>query len=158
MVKTFADGTRIAFDHGSFDEWCVFLTDPKGQRKAPYDRDYFAVIDRVVARQGPDRIWEIFVRIYERTTREPRPSVLTRITAAAGDFGADALAVDIALTSIYLGMIAEQNKENTRLGKRVKRLAMHQIVHQRMPVEEVVNFSRGMGWREIAAHCERHGF
>ena len=45
-----------------------------------------------------------------------------------------------------MGMITEENKRNTRLGKRIKRLGMHQVLIEEIQPAIAVNFSRVMGW------------
>ena len=44
IIKTFADGTYLEYDRGSFDDWCVYMVEANGYRKPPLDRDYFADI------------------------------------------------------------------------------------------------------------------
>jgi hypothetical protein len=55
-------------------------------------------------------------------------------------------------------MIAEENKENTHLGKRIKRLGMHQLLVEQADPLIVANYSRGMSWRAIDADCKARGF
>lgn len=55
-------------------------------------------------------------------------------------------------------MIAEERKAGTRLGKRIKRLGIHMLLIENIPVREAANFMRGMGWRDIARLCEERGF
>ena len=62
------------------------------------------------------------------------------------------------MTTIYAGMIAEERKAYTKLGKRVKRLGIHQVILEGMAPTRAANFSRGKAWREIAALCTERGF
>lgn len=57
-----------------------------------------------------------------------------------------------------MAMVAENLKANTRLGKRIKRLGVHQLLFENRTVLDAANFMRGMGWREIAGMCEERGF
>lgn len=41
VIKSFADGSFLEYDKGSFDEWCVYLTKPYRERRAPRDVEYF---------------------------------------------------------------------------------------------------------------------
>ena len=61
-------------------------------------------------------------------------------------------------TILYMAMIAEEKKEHTKLGKRIKRLGVHKLLVERVPVSEAANFMRGMGWREIDRMCREYGF
>ena len=62
------------------------------------------------------------------------------------------------LSVLYLAMIAEERKANTKLGKRIKRLGVHKLLFDGGNVSNSANFMRGMGWREIDALCRQYGF
>ena len=53
------------------------------------------------------------------------------------------LDVTLCFVVIYATMIAERNKKNSILKERIKRLAIHQILVEGMPVSEAANFSKG---------------
>jgi hypothetical protein len=55
-------------------------------------------------------------------------------------------------------MVAEENKTNTKLGKKIKRLGVHQILIENMKPEIAANFSKGMKWQEISNECKIRGF
>ena len=55
-------------------------------------------------------------------------------------------------------MVAEENKQFTKLGRRVKRLGMHQVLRDRIPPAQAADFSRGRTWQEIDAECRERGF
>lgn len=157
MLKQFPDGSRVEFDFGSFDEWCVFVTRPPGPRQAPRDTDYFAEL-KILHGRFP-RLQDDFVKVFERTGRAVDATVLEHITEIAALYpAAEQQQVDVLLTTLYAAMIAEENREHAPLGKRIKRLGVHQVLIEAMPVEMAANFSRGKPWRELAAECERRGF
>lgn len=157
-MKVFSDGSQIEFAQGRFDKWCVYLTRPNVRRHAPLDRHYFSTVERLATQHGGDFLWTVFVRLCERTSRQPDPEVFDGLTNVASRFGADSLEFDIAFTCIYMGMIAEENKAGTKLGKRIKKLAMHQILRERMNVEVAANYTKGMTWKQIDALCKERGF
>ncbi|WP_396035026.1 DUF7004 family protein [Candidatus Cyanaurora vandensis] len=70
----------------------------------------------------------------------------------------DSLKIQIIFTIIYAGMVAEENKKFTKLGKRVKHLGVYQILIEGMPAHQAANFSKGKKWREIATDCKNRGF
>ena len=45
---------------------------------------------------------------------------------------------------LYMAMIAEERKAGTRLGKRIKRLGIHKLLIENIPVREAANFMRGI--------------
>ena len=55
-------------------------------------------------------------------------------------------------------MVAEENKQFTKLGKRIKRLGIHQILQENLDVAKAAQYSRGMKWREIHDECIERGF
>ena len=157
LLKQFPDGGRVEFGFGSFDEWCVFVTRPPGPRQAPRDTDYFAEL-KILHTRFP-RLHDDVVEVFQRTTRVVDAATLQRITEIAAQYPtAERLPVDVLLTTLYAAMIAEENREHAPLGKRIKRLGVHQVLMENVPVEMAANFSRGKPWRELAAECERRGF
>ncbi len=159
LVKNFVDGAFLEYDRGSFDYWCVYMTDAEGNRRSPYDRDYFNELKDLADRYGADRVYSDFVSIYDETTREIRNEVLNHITVIASSYGEqDSLAVDKLFTTFYMTMTSEENYPNTRLGRKIKRLAAYEILINNRPVDDAVVFMKRMGWREIDALCRERGF
>ena len=83
---------------------------------------------------------------------------LVVIDAAAERFSSTTLQTQLYFSILYLCMVAEQNYPNTKLGKRLKRLGIYQLLFEGMTVEEAANWSRGKPWRDIAHECEKRGF
>jgi hypothetical protein len=156
-IKNFADGSRIEFDAGKFDGWCVYVTRAGRERHAPRDSDYFAELKQLHGRFPGAH--DDFVEIFSRTTKELDATVLARITELGMQYPAELrVDVDVLLTTFYAAMLAEENREHAPLGKRIKRLGVHQVLIEGMPIEEAVNFSRGQPWRELEKHCIERGF
>lgn len=136
----------------------VYFTKRDGSRKPPRDVDYFERLRRLADKYGAERIYRDYVRVYDRTGKQVKKAVLAQISQIAAPYGDDALEVDIVFSILYLAMIAEEQKEFTRLGKRIKRLGVHQLLVEDCGVDEAANFMRGMSWHEIAALCREQGF
>jgi len=158
VIRTFADGSVLEYDRGKFDSWCVFLTRPTKARYAPLDIQYFADIVDYAVHFSPKLIYQDFTTIYNATTKQIEESTLGLIHDLTQKYGTDALEIEIIFTIIYAGMVAEQNKQFTKLGKRVKRLGIHQVIFDKMLPGQAANFSKGKGWRDIAVECEKRGF
>lgn len=156
--KTLADGALIEFDRGQFDDWCVYLTTPGLARVAPRDVDYFAELQALAQRHGAFQLYQDFVQVYERTQAQAQPGVLTWITGLSAAYGNDALAVDRLLTILYAGMVAEENKHNGPLGKRLKRLGMYQSLIEGMPADEAAQYSRNVEAKRLDKECRARGF
>ena len=157
-IKTFQDGAVLEYDRGKFDAWCVYLTKPSGVRKPPRDIDYFRQLKQVADKYGTDKVYSDYTRVYDLTGKTVSQESLRRISIIAGSYDEDALLVDVIFSILYMAMIAEEQKANTRLGKRIKRLGIYKLLIENRSVYEAANFMRGMGWREIAKLCEERGF
>lgn len=158
LIKTFNDGSFLEYDRGGIDDWCVYMTNPSGVRRPPLDRDYFTELKNLADRYGVDRVYSDFVEIYDATSKEINNDVLNRITEIADGYGPDSLSVDKLFTTFYMAMTSEENYPGTKLGRRIKRLAAFEILHNNRPVPDAVVFMKKMKWREIAALCEERGF
>ena len=159
LIKTFVDGSTLEYDKGKFDNWCVYLTRPGTERYAPRDFQYFDRIQQLSAIYGANTIYNDFVKVYDETTKVISQKTLDLIDSITSYYDEDdGLELAIDLTIMYMGMIAEENKAFTKLGKRVKRLGVYQVLMEGMSYKEAADYSRGMGWREIDRLCRERGF
>lgn len=159
IVTRFSDGSSLEFAQGNFDGWCVYVTTPDGLRRPPLDRNYFSSLKRLGELFGPQRIYADFVRVYAATDGHVDERVFSLIADIASSYPpSHQLRVEQVLSVLYLTMIAEENKANTKLGRRIKRLGVHGLLLENMSVEEAADFTRGMAWQDIAALCGQRGF
>ncbi len=149
---------HIEFDYGTFDNWCVFLSRNGMPRYAPKDTEYFTILQQLATRHGSHKLYYHFVLLYERTSTKIDIDVLKMIKKIAEEYGGDKEDIEIWFTVLYAGMIAEENKENAVLKKRIKRLGMHQLLIERFEPYTAANFSRGKPWRELDAQMREKGF
>lgn len=157
-VTQFEDGSLLEYDRGAFDEWCVYLTRPKQSRYAPKDFQYFQRLREYASIYGAESLYSDFVSIYSLTTKTLNKEVFNHITSICSKYGERTLDIAIDFSIMYMGMIAEENKEFTKLGKRVKRLGVHQVLIDSMSPNEAANFSKGKKWRELDTLCSSKGF
>lgn len=160
LVYRFVDGTSLEFDSGYFDDWCVYVTSPDDIRTAPRDIDYFSRICEYSRKYGISKIWDLFVSIYEHTDEHINPKVFDCIVKYSTMLfdDEDALNIAIDFSIIYMGMIAEENKENAILKKRIKRLGLYQILYCNMSPAEAAAFSKGKSWMTLDRLCSKYGF
>ena len=158
IVTNFFDGSCLDYDRGSQDDWCVYLKRPNSPRYAPKDCQYFKRLYEYSMTHGTQKVYEDFLQVYNRTTKVCSEEVFDMIKEIAKGYGNDELNFAIDLSIIYMGMIAEENKKNTRLGKRIKRLGIHQTLVEGMSYDKAAEFSYGMGWRKIDEICKSKGF
>jgi ribosomal protein S17E len=148
----------VEFDQGSFDEWCVFLTRPGTSQYAPKDTEYFTLLKNKGNRFGHAKIYNDFISYYNQTTKDIDNTILDLITTLSNDYEEEAEEIDIWFTVIYAGMIAEENKANAILKKRIKRLGMHQVLLENYDPELAANFSKGKKWQELDRIMKGKGF
>ena len=157
-IYQFSNGGSIEFDKGNFDNWCVYVTKPNGERFAPTDTRYFSRLEKLGKLYGHDKIYDDFVVIYNRTTKRIEPDIFKLITSLSSFYNKDALELEIWFIVLYAGMVAEENKENTILKKRIKRLGMYQLLIDRISPEEAATFSKGKKWQELDKIMKSKGF
>ena len=153
IVKKFKDGSEIGFGKGCFDDFCVYL-----DNKPPLDVHYFIRLYELKEIYGGSNIYNDFVYIYELVTKKLESAVLENITHISQKYKDDITRVDKIFTILYMAMIAEENKANTKLGKKIKRLGVHQILIENITPNVSANYSKGMKWREIEKECMERGF
>lgn len=158
LIKNVRNLHRVEFDQGRFDQWCVYLERNGLTRYAPVDTEYFEFFRQKGITYGAQRVYNDFVKIYTPTNRLIDPNVLNLITTIANTYGNDATEMDVWFSVIYAGMIAEENKANMILKKRVKRLGMYQVMTQNMQPAVAARFSFGKNWRELDALMRAGGF
>ena len=158
LIKKFCDGSYLEYDRGKFDPWCVYLTRPDGTRRPPKDTDYFSDLKEFSRIYGTQRLYQDCVQVYQMANTPVSNSALEDISRLAEAYGQDSLKMDTIFSTLYMAMIAEEQKEHTRLGKRIKLLGIYALLIEHRPVHDAANFMRGMGWREIDALCRARGF
>lgn len=159
IVKTFKDGAFLEYADGRFDSWCVYMVNPaKKFRRPPKDVDYFDFLQTKAAVYGFQKVYDDFVLVYDLTGKTIDTAVLSRIDEIAATYGNDALEFSKIYSILYMGMLAEENKAFTRLGKRIKRLGVHLLLLEGQLVSYAANFMRGMKWRQIDSMCKQRGF
>lgn len=148
----------IEFDRGSFDDWCVFLTEPGNQKYAPKDIEYFSFLQQLGNIHGHAKIYNDFIKIYEQTDKSVNQSVLSLIHSISLTYRTDANETEKWFTVIYAGMIAEENKLHAKLKKRIKRLGLHQLLLENLSPEEAANFSKNKKWQDLDRLMKSKGF
>lgn len=157
-ICTFSDGTRLYFDRGAFDDWCVFLEASGAKRYAPGDIEYFTRLNELGNLYGHLVIYNDFVSVYARTTANIDSVVINSLPALAQKYAERALEMEKLFAILYAGMVAEENKQHAVLKKRIKRLGMHQTLILKLSPAVAANFSRGKKWRDLDLLCGQLGF
>jgi hypothetical protein len=137
---------------------CVYLSHPHQCRRAPSDTEYFSDFQKLAQTHTAQKIYDYFVIIYNLVAKQIDGKIFALIQKLSQTYGNDGAEIQILFSIVYAGMVAEQNKAFTKLGKRVKRLGMYQILIEGMPVQQAALYSKGKTWREIEKECKTRGF
>jgi hypothetical protein len=159
LIKTLMGGRTVIFDSGNFDDWCVYVVETSGKRRAYFDYQYFADFQSVSKRYPEDKVYNDFITIYEATSDRIDDEVLSLIDSIVETYEeADRHIMEQWYVVIYGGMVAEENKQFAKLKKRIKRLGMHQILKLNFPAKDAANFSKGQNWRYLDTLMQALGF
>ncbi len=159
IVKRFRDLSFVYYDRGKFDDWCVYLNFRNEKVFAPRDEKCFEVFLELSIIYGKERVYRDFCNIYNKTSSQVEKSVLDMITELSFIYDKDnSVRFDIWMTILYMAMVAEENKKNTVLRKRIKRLGLHQVLFENLSVTEAANFSKGKKVFDLNKLCLERGF
>ena len=159
IIKELLADRKVIFDKGSFDSWCVYVVEKNGTKKAPYDVQYFSDLKKISNMYESNKIYKDFVEIYNNTDTSININTLNIIDRLVLTYkNEDRALLEQWFTVLYGGMIAEENKLNAILKKRVKRLGMHQVLVLGEEPQIAANFSKGKKWRELDAIMKSLGF
>lgn len=100
-IREFRDGSFLEYDRGSFDDWCVYLTESSGSRKPPRDVDYFSQIQDLADKFGAQTVYDDYVTVYDMTGKNVDDSVFDTITDVSSKYGTDSLEVEKILSILY---------------------------------------------------------
>lgn len=159
LIKQLQNNRSIVFDNGKFDSFCVYIVEANGIRSAPFDQTYFSGLKSISTKYPNHKVYNDFISIYSITIKEIEEKALLKIDEIVSTYNnEDKPIIEQWFTVLYAGMIAEENKQRTKLGKRVKMLGMHQVLILNMPAEEAAKFSYGKKWEELDAIMRPLGF
>ena len=157
-INNLSNGSFLEFDSGCFDGWCVFVTNPGTKRFAPTDVHYFTRLKVISEMFGPRKVYDDFVVIYNRTSKNIDPKVFDLILVLSKFYDDNSAEIELWFNVLYAGMIAEENKENAILKKRIKRLGVHQVLIDGISPEMAAVFSKGKKWKELDEIMKSKGF
>ena len=151
---------KVVFQKGSFDDYCVYVIN-SSTKVAPLDLDYFKFMKYLAGKVGKETVYNYFVDIYDKTSKVVVSEVLDLIVKQTKSLCVserDAMIYEGYMTVIYFAMVAEENKAHTKLGKRIKRLGMYELIMLDKPAHIAANSSRGVRWRDLDKKMVEYGF
>lgn len=158
-IKLLQNNRKVIFDQGKFDNWCVYIVESSGNKKAPFDTEYFRDLQKIATHYEDNKVYNDFVLIYEQTNNIIDTHVLSSIDKITKTYNPEhQILIEQWFTVIYAGMIAEENKQYAVLKKRIKRLGMYQVLVEKMQPEEAANFSKGKKAKDLDPIMKEYGF
>ena len=167
VVKSFPGGTSIGFTEDRNERWCVQERGFLWTRR-PTDAGCLTRLLELAQRYGRDKVMADFVTVYDAVGAKPArgdllPSgaaldLITRLSAAYDAAPGDGVRVDRLFTTLYLIMIARENRAKDTLGRRLTRLEAHLVLVEEHTPEEAASFPAGKTAQELSALCASRGF
>lgn len=159
FIRLRYDDEIIFFGRGTTDVWCAYVAKEVGNNKMlcsmPSDKYYFTLIQNIAFGRGcPEAMYADFVDIHRRTGKCIDASVVEYIGRLADNYDRDADVMYNMFMHVYYGMVAEENKAHTHLGKSIKLLGLYDLLIRRKSVNDAADCNRGSNWRAIHADCE----
>lgn len=166
---TFEDGTQMTFARGRFDGYLCVCLDENGKRAdmedaglhaLPLDVDYLGGLKALFDVHG-EQVFTDWHDIYTFVTSEFDQRIVDCIMKKSEYYGEDKIKFQKIQSILYLTEIAECARvyygRPSKLQKRIKALAIHQLIRLDMPLAEVTEFSKGKPWRQLDEIMKGYG-
>ena len=160
-IALYDDGTYLCFDHGGFDNYCVFIRSKDGLNLCPHDQDYFRFareLGDLCSNRG--EIFWAFMNAYAHIQDfqpEANPQDIEELEKRAKEFGHIQKEVFLFLTIMYATMIAEENWRGgkTLLGRDVKKVGIFKVLVEDCDPKVASDSLREADWNSILAESLR---
>ena len=157
-IKTFANGSFLSYGRGKIDDYCVYFHPIDHKKYAPTDKMYFGSLKKMAETYSVKKVYGDFCKVYNRVKKDIKQKDLDYVSKLAKTYGEDALKMDIIFSIFYLAMVSEQKKKNAILGKRIKRLGVHRMLIDNVPISYATTYMIGVPWRKLDKECRACGF
>jgi hypothetical protein len=157
LITKFSNGSYLEYAKGRFDNWCIYSVSDHA-RHAIKDLEVFNQIINCTKSVDSKNLYGDFIDIYSKTTADFNPTVIKQIKNISLKYSGCRGDIEYILSFLYAGMVAEENKYRAILKKRIKRLALHQLLIEGVPAFITANYSRGKNWKLLDQECKQRGF
>ncbi len=151
------NGSIIYVGIGSFDGHCVYLKEVNQKKYAPKDIDYFNFFLEMSEKYGKNKIYNDLLSIYNKASNTINDNAIEYIQELSNTYVEDKCDFEIWFIIIYLAIVAEENKRYAIVKKRIKMLALYQILKLNETPEYASNFSKGKKSKELIKICDEYG-
>lgn len=137
----------LEFKTGRFDDYCVYVTKPNKRLWFPYDWQYLRWIQNLKKKYSVFKVYLDFLRIYNLARYDyDETEAYDVICEVDKTYTGD---TEHWWSIFYMTMVAEERKENTILGKRIKRLGVYNVLFDNFTPQYTAEYMRGMRWYEL---------
>ncbi|MDC0215950.1 hypothetical protein OAJ75_02535 [Candidatus Pelagibacter sp.] len=151
------NGTKIFFDKGRFDSWCVYVKTKNDKVYIPLDKDYFLFFQKLSKEYSIEKVYDDFLSIYKAVSNSINNDTLKMIKKISNTYKKNIQEIELNFIIIYSAMVSERNKKNTILKEKIKHLGFYQTVVEGFLAEKAAVFSKGMKASEILQICKSKG-
>lgn len=124
------DNYSFSFGKGTFDDYCVYTVRPNGKLWFAKDYEYLYWIQQLSkTRYGKDRVYNDFLRIYYEVSYDYDFESAYEVIKEVSDTYPRSAKTEHWWTIFYMTMVAEERKENSILGKMIKRLGVYNVIY-----------------------------
>ena len=154
-------GQVIFFGEGKFDRYCAYAgvlgKDGKIWAAMPSDKYYFEIAVGLATKFGGNAVYDDVKHIFEHTGDKVDQKLIDDIYMMSMHYGVYFEWALNMFMHLYYGMIAEENKAGTKLGRSIKMHGIHSLLRKGKPVQEAADECRSIPWQDIKSACvERH--
>ena len=150
LIKNIRNNRKVVFDKGKFDDWGIYIVEADGTKNAALEIDYFTDLKELNKLYENNKVYKDFLKVYFPTDETISSAILTLIDDIVLTYQPEHQPIiEQWFTVIYAETIANENKKNTLLKKRVKHLGVHQDSIQDFTPADDAHFNFGKKWREL---------
>lgn len=141
------NGFHLYFGKGDFDDYCVYVE--RKNKLYPWFRDetYFRWLKRLSKKYGKELVYNDFKYVYENVYVGVDKEVPNRIIREIDEHYPEQTQQWWGL--FFMTMLAEEHKENTILGKRIKHLGVYNLLIDEYSIQYIVTYMRDMYWMDL---------
>lgn len=154
MIDT-DNGFHLGFCKGNFDDYCVQVSKKGYNYRWFKDEEYFRWLKRLSERYGVEKVYNDFKYVYGKVrcgvTSEEANKIIREVDKNYNEPTQQWWGL------FFMTMLAEEYKENSILGKRIKHLGVYNVLIDEYKIGYVVRYMRGKPWEYLEEECYKRG-
>lgn len=156
-VQPMSFGQTLFFGRGKFDDWAawtgVMCVDGNIWCALPMDKYYFEIAELLAGAHGVDRVYLDVLHLFEQAGRSVDRALVDQLFRMSLAYGMDQPWAFNMFLHLYYGMVAEENKQGTLLGRSIKMNGIYSLLKGGRDVATAADECRSKRWTEIRDEC-----